>query len=840
MQINNNVIINNTGLIDYNKMVSFVNYLSKNDRDFIEMGLTGLDLTHIHAYTDNVGNLLFFKPRFKKAGKKWVKPCFDAGNYYRLGLPQNIKDNEKRPLYNLFLLENSPKDMPVYIVEGEKCADALAFLGFYATTTGGAQSKNKFDFSVLKDRQAIIWADYDTAGDSWARGIYSALIEHTHTEKIKIIDTGKIPLADGKTLGEHAKNSTDYKGYDVADLIDRLKKENSQNAEMVQIINNLAVLSDDGLRSILEPVTTMQHNNQDGLADMATVDGFFYNGAYTGFFQKYVNYRNGGEVLNGLYFLERDKNDNHQKYFICSPISVQGATRDKHGENWGRLLEFCDLDGITKRLPLPIELLQGDGQSYRKILANHGLIINPHNKARALLDIFLQFYPIEQRFTCIDETGWHGNSYALPSQIVGDKNLIFQTIIKEHGYSVKGVLTQWQSLISDPTAKHDRLCFALCVGFSGQLLKLLDVDSIGFHFVGASSMGKSLALQLTASIWGNFREFVRTWKATGNALENTATLHNDGFLALDEISEVSERQIGDIVYMLGNGQGKSRMNKDGLNKEPKKWRIAYLSTGEKTLKELLSQNSDIVKAGQEVRLIHINADAGQKIGMFNIVHDTDPATQAQNLKAKASKFYGSAGVAWLEFLVNSNKDDIKKFYSETKAKMLKKHNQLSAQKRRIFESFILVATAGELATHANITGWQQGRAVESALNCFDDWLMTYGKNDDLEETEILSRLIAFIQSNSHGGRLVRLGIDRIEDKINNLAGYLSKDDKYVYFTPSGLEQAIHPYSVKKCLSILRDKDLLKTQHGNKCKVYLGNNIRGNFYAVKTEILDVLD
>lgn len=80
-----------------------------------------------------------------------------------------------RPLYNLSAILKS--EGPVLLVEGEKCADALIADGFTATTIlGGANAAAKADWSPLKGRAVIRWADNDhpvegktVASDVWLR-----------------------------------------------------------------------------------------------------------------------------------------------------------------------------------------------------------------------------------------------------------------------------------------------------------------------------------------------------------------------------------------------------------------------------------------------------------------------------------------------------------------------------------------------------------------------------------------------------------------------------------------------------------------------------------------------
>ena len=79
-----------------------------------------------------------------------------------------------RPLYRLVeLLASSGR---VYVVEGEKAADAVASLGLVATTSaGGAKAAAKTDWSPLAGRKVVILPDNDAPGEAYAAEIVRLL-----------------------------------------------------------------------------------------------------------------------------------------------------------------------------------------------------------------------------------------------------------------------------------------------------------------------------------------------------------------------------------------------------------------------------------------------------------------------------------------------------------------------------------------------------------------------------------------------------------------------------------------------------------------------------------------
>jgi len=59
-------------------------------------------------------------------------------------------------------------------------------------------------------------------------------------------------------------------------------------------------------------------------------------------------------------------------------------------------------------------------------------------------------------------------------------------------------------------------------------------------------------------------------------MEGVSAMFNDGLLALDEISECDPKEVGAIVYSLGNGRGKQRASRSGNARGIKRWRCFVL------------------------------------------------------------------------------------------------------------------------------------------------------------------------------------------------------------------------------------------------------------------------
>ncbi|MDD5388688.1 MAG: DUF927 domain-containing protein [Gallionellaceae bacterium] len=483
----------------------------------------------------------------------------------------------------------------------------------------------------------------------------------------------------------------------------------------------------------------------------------------------------------GVDFYGKDKEGNEQPpLWICAPLHITAKTRDEKSGEWGRLLEWLDDDGEKHLWAMPLELLEGDGSEVRRELARLGLHISPNQTARNLLAAYIKAWPIETRARCVDRLGWHGDVFVTPSGSIGSTGelVVFQNAhALEPAFSTSGDEHEWRDSVAALVQGNSRLVFALSAAFAGPLANIAGEDSGGFHFRGTSSSGKSTALRLAASVWGNPSRYTRLWRGTINGLEGLAALHNDGLLILDEISQIDPAAAGEAAYMLANGQGKTRANRNGHAKAPQRWRLLFLSAGEESLVTVMARDGKKTSAGQEIRLADIEADAGAGMGMFETLHGFPTAAiLATAIKEASESYHGAIGGKWLSRLVENRAtlaadvtNRIKQF--QGKAVPAGATGQIDRVERR----FALVAVAGELATAYGLTGWQEGEATRAALACFTAWLDAFGGAGNHEERATLAQVRAFFEA--HGAsRFEDINADGTQRIPNRVGFYRMGDD----------------------------------------------------------------
>lgn len=482
---------------------------------------------------------------------------------------------------------------------------------------------------------------------------------------------------------------------------------------------------------------------------------------------------------DGVWYVSRDPETGaERRTWICSTLNVVARTRDEHSVSWGVLLRWKDPSGVEHEMALPMQMLQTDGADMRRALADQGLTIAANQSGRQHLQTYMLVWNSGRFARCVNRMGWHDGLFVMPGREYahGDEITVFQNVhAVEPAFAVAGTLDQWRGSVARLAAGNSRLVFSIAAAFSGSLLECSGNDSGGFHFRGASSTGKSTAQVVASSIWGNPSKYKRSWRFTANGLEGIAALHNDGVLILDELSECPAKDAGEAVYMLANGQGKGRATKTGAARQAQSWRLVFLSSGEESLASVMAKSGQQVKAGQEIRLVEIDADAGAGMGMFEELNGSaSPASLAQDLKRACSEFHGSAGPEWLDVLVKQRatlaadvKAGIDAFVSARVPK------DASGQVVRVAQRFALVAVAGELATRAGLTGWEVGASTAAAARCFTSWLSNFGTAGNREDRTLMDQVRAFFET--HGSSRFEDIASRHEQRVANRAGFYRKD-----------------------------------------------------------------
>ena len=754
-------------------------------------------------YHDADGRLEGFICRFEsEIGKKTFRPLRYGMKNGREGWHWVGWEKGGRPLYRLHFLVERP-ETPVLLVEGEKAADAAAGLipdHVVATTMNGSQSPEKTDLQPLADRHIVIWPDHDQPGRDYACTL-AKLLRTVGVASCRIVDLpGQLPekwdLADPMPADCH---------FELGDLL--------ANA-----------------RAFRPP-----HEIQG----------------------PWHCVREPGVRPPGVYFEEEAHNGGDKElHWVCSPLDVLADTRNASNEDWGRLLAITDRDGVAKEWPMPMNLLAGDSADLRKNLLDKGLVMAPGRKARERLEHYVQTWEPGEKTRCVDRIGWHDGLFILPDEVIGktkDERVLLQSPGTQPVYEAKGTMKGWQEEVAGFALGNSRLELSILIALGGPLLHPLQEESGGFHLVGPSSIGKTTALRLAASVWGCP---VHTWRTTDNAAETLAGNSNDSLLCLDEISQVDGNAADALAYMLGNGVGKNRSRRDSSLRRAKTWRLLLLSTGEIGLAAKMAEVRKRARAGQEVRLVEVPADAGRGHGIFDDLQGLSSGDQlSRRLKEATERHRGHASRAFLKALADEIADRGLAVAGDDLADLcrawMNEHCPPAAdgQVSRVAGRFSLLAAAGEFAISSGVLPWPEGTANQTVARCFRDWLTTRGDHGPAEIREGIKQVRLFIQQ--HGGsRFEKVPVYSEVDyrPVINRAGFRSAegDEEWSHLVLPEVwrEQVCQGFDPNQIARAMADKGWLKPGSDRpplqvRLKVPgLPEKIRG--YAITPRFLEEVD
>lgn len=759
----------------------------------------------VWTYRDAAGAVLRHTLRFEAHGEKTIRPAtlwrWASG---RLAW-RPAAEPGPRPLYGLDRLAARPS-APVLVVEGEKATDAAErrFPEMVAVTwPGGAKAVGKADWSPLQRREVIAWPDADDAGRAAARAVVSA-----------VAAVGGVAAAVQLPAALPA-------GWDLADP---WPPGFGQAAALSAAAAAKAALT----------------------ADAVTWPFGIY------------------QTDDGLFWEQSLQDGRAAPVRLCAPFDVLGEARDPDGGGWAVVIGFRDRDGREKTEVVSRALLAASHGEVRSRLAGEGLVVNP---ARGKADRFagaLAEVTSSRRMTLVGATGWaSGDRFVLPRRVIGppgSERVLFTGDAAALHYGEAGTLDSWRAGVAAHGTGNRLLTFALSLAFAGPLLRPLGLEGGGFHFRGPSSCGKTTLALAAGSVWGGGGPLGagQSWRATANALEMVAYGHSETLLVLDELALVAPEEAGQAAYALSTGQAKGRAKTDGSLRRRAEWLAMILSTGEIGLADHIraSRRAERPMAGQELRLVDINADAGGGLGVWDALPEhTTPGGYSDAIKAACGVSYGLAGPAFVEIMAGDLTAARGKA-ALTLATFLHEMRREgdTGQVHRAAQRFGLVAAAGELATEFGVTPWTLGDAWNAAASLFERWADGFGRTARREEHDVIAVLRAAIERDY--SRFASLADDAPADEweppaapaLSDRAGearslstygfrHISGATVFYLFHDTGWAEVFRGFDPKFAAKVVEEAGFL--ERGDGAHVKKAKRVHGQvrrFYWVRADIM----
>lgn len=355
-------------------------------------------------------------------------------------------------------------------------------------------------------------------------------------------------------------------------------------------------------------------------------------------------------------------------------------------------------------------------------LAKQGIAVNSENAKEVVKYMgIIESINYDQlpRQNSVSHMGWLNDGRFMPyvDDVAYDGDSIeFQRMYEE--FKPTGSEQTWMDIAKE-VRNGDSVParMALAASFAAPLTQILGCLPFFVHFWGETGCGKTVALMLAASVWGNpdVGRYIKTFSGTKVSMELYAAFCCNLPILFDELQVISDRKIfDDIIYMLTEGASKGRGAKEGGLQVQRRWASSIITTGEMPITQ---SNSG---GGAVARTIEVNYGG---VPLFKRPRDV-----ANTLKEN----YGHVGPKFIKSLqADGMVEALKALYRKIYYELLKE----DIQDKQVLSATLLLV-ADKLATRAifkddrcltfdDIKNYLSSRTeTDVNLRCYN-WLIGY-------------------------------------------------------------------------------------------------------------------
>lgn len=379
-----------------------------------------------------------------------------------------------------------------------------------------------------------------------------------------------------------------------------------------------------------------------------------------------------------------------------------------------------------------------------------------------------------------------------------------------------GSLAGWRAAVAPVLDAHPRAVYAMAAAVVPPMLRLFGASGAPFalDLSGNSSVGKTTALKLAASIWGTSRQ-VGSWKDTNTAAERIAGALRGLPIFRDE-SQLADDLVaaGNFVYEITQGRGKARGTITGTQRSVV-YESVLISTGETPLAGMREAG------GLVARCVTIWGP---------IFGEDSPRTKKllQGANRGIEAHHGVAGKALVEWLVAlpNEKREAMRIAMEERAAMILDRRPPTATTSEAVQRIAIYLAEMEVAwwafTEATGLKWKgQGGLLSFMTDAEVAEVLARGAEAD-KAASAMDGVVGWVAANRsrmqwHGNApdhsMPILG--RVRDEKGELAVYLLPDALHDYLKSRSL-------NTKATIATFLDRGwLVKGEGRSTHKIYLG-------------------
>ena len=257
----------------------------------------------------------------------------------------------------------------------------------------------------------------------------------------------------------------------------------------------------------------------------------------------------------------------------------------------------------------------------------------------------------------VSHAGWVPDRRGFAPYLMGSYEFVPTAGYEDMGKALaetRGTLDEWCGVVRAQREGNDVFRFMVAASFAAPLVDLIDFQNRLIYIEGKSRHGKSAALKACASVWGNPDGLVNQYRDTLNALlSNASFLCNLPFL-VDELQSApakdpaGKRKYAEtLAYAFGEGHDKTRLDRGAKKKAAGSWQTLAIANGEQSV---ISGSTGTGAGNRTAELVGVPFDGEQS--------EVERAASEMHIATKTQ--YGTAGRAFIEYLLAKYGDDVKK------------------------------------------------------------------------------------------------------------------------------------------------------------------------------------
>lgn len=560
------------------------------------------DYYHVYRLPDG-------QEAFKKRRRKWADghKVFSFQYTAADGRATYRKPDDSIVLYNLDKLALADENTTLYIVEGEKCADAMNKAGLLATTSStGAQKQITFtaaDIEALKKfKQKVLIPDNDAKGNDYAAAFKKYGCKVLPLPDIWTDCPKKGDIADYFKAGGTVEAITNYDwlpeltpeyigSIDLATLtapklLKQIFQEPAKNFQRVLLLVKSRARELGAARDF----NALLKSYQTQSASASTVA----SENETNFTGQPLTLRCGkwhaGD--DGIYCLKQTGDVIRKEYasaFPIMPIAIL-ENREDYTEKitLSYVFQYQQGGNIWRTRTFPRSVIASKNKIV-EALADCGIDVTSET-AKFLVDYLRTVITSNQdrleRIRSISHLGWYENHFIpYDTEITLDAADEAPKLVK--AIHSKGTLEEWAAFIKPLREKSLYLRLTIAASLASVLLEKTSTLPFVLHLWGGTGSGKTVALMTAASVWGNPDSTMQTINMTPNALMQTAGILYSLPLLGDELqtikNNIPNQNYDKLIMQLTEGTDRGRLDSRANLKHAKTWKNAFLFTGEEPI-----------------------------------------------------------------------------------------------------------------------------------------------------------------------------------------------------------------------------------------------------------------